>query len=107
MRRSLALLNVASMQTVIVASLLVAQQPQGQPTAQQLAQQAATRQDHQRMMELLKITSLRPGADDRNAEAPNAANYDEAKANPYPKLPDPLVLKNGRRVTAAKAWWTL
>ena len=58
------------------------------------------------MMELLKITSLRPGADGRNADAPNAANYDEAKANPYPKLPDPLVLKNGKRVTTAKAWWT-
>jgi hypothetical protein len=32
-------------------------------------------------------------------------NYDEAKANPYP-LPDPLVLKNGERVTDAGAWWT-
>ena len=111
MKRSLALLNIASMLTVIVASRHLAQQPPGQPTAQQLAQQgaaqqAATQQDHQRMMELLKITSLRPGADGRNAEAPNAANYDEAKANPYPKLPEPLMLKNGKRVTTAKAWWT-
>ena len=105
MRRSLALLNIASMLTVIVASLLLAQQPQGQPSPQQLAQQAATQQDHQRMMDLLKITSLRPGADGRNAEAPNAANYDEAKANPYPKLPEPLVLKNGKKVTSAKTWW--
>jgi hypothetical protein len=58
------------------------------------------------MMELLNITSLRPGADGRNPGAPNAANYDEAKANPYPKLPEPLVLKNGKRVTTAKPWWT-
>src|SRR5882724_10004434 len=57
-------------------------------------------------MELLHITTLRPGADGRNPQAPNAANYDEAKANPYPKLPDPLVLKSGRRVTSAKVWWT-
>jgi hypothetical protein len=31
-------------------------------------------------------------------------NYDESKANPYP-LPDPLVLKNGQRVTDAQTWW--
>lgn len=59
------------------------------------------------MMELLNITSLRPGADGRNPQAPNAANYDEAKANPYPKLPELLVLRNGKRVTTAKAWWTM
>ena len=33
-------------------------------------------------------------------------NYDEAKANPY-RLPDPLVLKNGKPVTDAGTWWTL
>src|SRR6185295_14810618 len=62
-------------------------------------------QDHDRLLSLLHITSLRQGADGRNAEAPNAANYDESKANPYPKLPDPLLLRNGKRVTTAKTWW--
>jgi len=62
-------------------------------------------QDHRRLMDLLHITSLRPGADGRNPQAPNAANYDEAKANPHPDLPDPLVLKSGARVTTAKEWW--
>jgi len=57
------------------------------------------------MMDLLRISALRRGADGRNAEAPNAANYDEAKANPFPKLPDPLVLKNGKKVKDAAAWW--
>ncbi|HEV3167325.1 MAG TPA: hypothetical protein VGZ22_25170, partial [Isosphaeraceae bacterium] len=56
-------------------------------------------------MDLLHITALRKGADGRNREAPNAANYDESKANPYPTLPDPLVLKDGRKVTSAKTWW--
>jgi hypothetical protein len=57
-------------------------------------------------MDLLRITSLRRGADgDRNS--PNTANYDEAKANPYPKLPDPLTLKNGKEVKSAKEWWKL
>jgi hypothetical protein len=62
-------------------------------------------QDHQRLMDLLHIKSIRPGADPRNPQAPNAVNYDEAKANPYPDLPDPLVLKNGRKIATAKEWW--
>lgn len=32
-------------------------------------------------------------------------NYDESKANPYPNLPDPLLLKSGQRVTDSAAWW--
>jgi hypothetical protein len=63
-------------------------------------------QDHQRMMELLQIKSLRPGANPNDAKAPNAVNYDESKANPYPSLPDPLVLKNGKRVTSSRVWWS-
>jgi hypothetical protein len=62
-------------------------------------------QDHQRMMDLLGIKELRPGRDGYRKDLPNSANYDEAKANPYPQLPDPLVLNNGKRVTTAKMWW--
>jgi len=62
-------------------------------------------QDHQNMMDQLHIKSLRPGADGNNPNAPNAANYDEAKANPYPILPDPLIMNNGKRITTAKQWW--
>lgn len=57
-------------------------------------------EDHRRMMDLLHITTLRPGTNGNNPQAPNAANYDESKANPYPHLPDPLVLNNGRRERA-------
>lgn len=64
-----------------------------------------TEEDHKRTMGLLGIESLRRGADGRNPNAPNAANYDESKANPYPELPDPLVLKDGKRVTSARMWW--
>jgi hypothetical protein len=56
-------------------------------------------------MALLHITELRGGADGRNPQAPNAANYDESKANPYPKLPDPLILNNGHKVTKPAQWW--
>jgi putative membrane-bound dehydrogenase-like protein len=61
-------------------------------------------QDHKLMMELLKIKELRRGADGNNPRAANAANYDEAKANPYPKLPDPLVTRDGKKVTSAELW---
>ena len=49
-----------------------------------------TEQDHQRMMDLLGIVSLRPGVNGMDPNAPDAANYDETKANPYPVLPEPL-----------------
>ncbi len=69
------------------------------------ATQAASQADRQKMMDLLHITSLRNGANGNDKQAPNYANYDESKANPYPALPDPLVMKNGKKVTTAKMWW--
>jgi hypothetical protein len=62
-------------------------------------------EDHQKMMDLLHITSIRRGADGNNKQSPYYANYDEAKANPFPNLPEPLVLKNGQKVTTAQMWW--
>jgi hypothetical protein len=62
-------------------------------------------QDHQMMLDLLHITSLRRGADGNNPQSPNYQNTDESKANPYPNLPDPLVEKNGQKVTTPAMWW--
>lgn len=60
-------------------------------------------QDHRNMMQQLGITRLRPGrSPDQNS--PNAANFDEAKANPYPELPDVLKTANGDRVTTPEQW---
>ena len=61
-------------------------------------------QDHQNMMDQLGIQALRPGPSG-NPDAPNHANYDESKANPYPNLPDPLTLNDGQKVTTAQMWW--
>jgi lysophospholipase L1-like esterase len=61
-------------------------------------------EDHRNMMEQLGIKALRPGPSG-NEKAPNHANYDESLANPFPNLPDPLTLKNGRRVTTPEMWW--
>lgn len=64
-----------------------------------------TEEDYKIMKQQLGIDSIRQGANGNDPKAPNAANYDESKANPYPVLPDPLVLKNGKKVTDAKMWW--
>ena len=40
-----------------------------------------------------------------DAKAANATNYDQSKANVYPNIPDPLLLKNGRRCDVAGEWW--
>ena len=61
-------------------------------------------EDHQNMMDQLGIKALRPGPNG-NENAPNHANYDESKANPFPDLPDALTLKNGKKVTTAEIWW--
>jgi hypothetical protein len=61
-------------------------------------------QDQQNMMAQLGIQELRPGPNG-SENAPNHANYDEALANPYPDLPDPLRLDDGHKVTSAKLWW--
>ena len=61
-------------------------------------------QDHDDMMRQLGITALRPGPSG-DEKAPNHANYDPALANPYPDLPDPLTLKDGKKVTTPEAWW--
>jgi hypothetical protein len=63
-------------------------------------------EDHQKMVERLGIKDLRRGADGRNPQAPNYQNTDEAKANPWPNLPDPLVAKDGTKVTTPELWWS-
>jgi hypothetical protein len=93
-----------SIQIPLAAALLVviaAPAADDPPPVQMTAQE-----DLQRLMGLLNIKELRRGANGSNREAPNYANYDESKANPFPALPDPLVLKSGKRVTSAKMWWS-
>jgi hypothetical protein len=98
---------------VTLSTVLGAQQPGSAPAAP--AQGAgrggvnpnaeATAADHRDMMRQLGITALRPGPSG-NEQAPNAANYDESKANPFPNLPDVLTLRNGTKVTTPALWWT-
>ena len=66
--------------------------------------QLTAQQDHKRMMELLGIKELRRGPSG-NPKAPDAANFDEAKAKQDLQLPDPLICKDGTKVTTADQWW--
>jgi len=83
---------------LIAVTTIVAQQPD--------LKVWTTAEDHQNMMQQLGITKLRPGPNgNAPAGAPNAANNDESKANPFPDLPEVLTLKNGRKVTTPDMWW--
>jgi hypothetical protein len=63
--------------------------------------QMAREEDHARTMKQLGIAAM-----PRGAASASIQTYDESKANPYPRLPDPLVLKNGRTVTTVEMWRT-
>jgi (4-O-methyl)-D-glucuronate---lignin esterase len=67
--------------------------------------QAAEEKDRQYMLDMLGIKELRPPASYSHADSPYAANYDEAKANVYSSVPDPLALNDGKPVTTPKVWW--
>ena len=71
------------------------QAPPAQPSPVQIANQ----KERQRIMDQLKISAIPPGA-----VSSSPATYNEAEANPYPNLPDPLTLKNGQKVTTAAMW---
>jgi len=90
---------------VVVASLLVlaASGPLAAQSASSTEWTAA--EDHAHMLALLGIRALRPGPS-ADASAPNGANYDEAKANPYPILPDVLTSRSGAKVTTPAVWWS-
>jgi hypothetical protein len=90
----------------LLCTLAVSAGAQQTKSADPAPLQLTAQQDHKLMMEALKIEKLRRGADGMNRNSPNAANYDESKANVYPNLPDALALKNGEKVTTAEQWWS-
>ena len=51
-----------------------------------------TQQDHQNMLDQLGIIKLRPGRSS-NEDSPNAANYDESKANQATYVHDQSLLQ--------------
>ena len=93
---SLALITVVAGQT---------QAPAAPPTApDRAAITAASMAERDRELKLLGITTMQPPATAYDIGKPGNANYDEAKANPYPKLPDVLTMNDGTKVTTPAQW---
>jgi len=63
----------------------------------------AAEADRRAMLDRLGIASTRPGADGFDRDAPNAANYDEARAG-TPALPELLRFADGAPVRTAEEW---
>ena len=93
----------AILATLLIIVAMPASAQDAKPTGPAPLQLTA-QQDHKRMMEALGIKSLREGANGRNRNAPNAANYEESKVNVF-TLPDPLVCSDGTTVTTPEQWW--
>src|SRR5436190_1398475 len=88
----------------LTCPVAIAADPPVDPAAPPKPVTMSTQEDHRQMLGQLGITKLRPGPNG-NESAPNHANYDEEKANPFPKLPEALVLRDGLPVKTADDWW--
>jgi hypothetical protein len=96
---------IASGLVILLALSSASAQDESSAAAKTAPAKFTTQEDHRNMMEQLGITKLRPGPSGQ-PNAPNAANYDESRANPFPDLPEVLRLKNGEPVTSAEIWWS-
>src|SRR5687767_7625665 len=86
---------------VALAVAPAAQAPPDGAARERLARLTAA--DYAEMQQQLGITAMRPGPSG-NPSAPNFANTDESKANPYTSIPDPLVFASGAPVRSARQW---
>lgn len=64
-------------------------------------------QGRQIMLDQLRIPAekMRRGPSGMNPKAPDYQNTDEAKANPWPHLPELMVTKSRKKVETPEAWW--
>jgi hypothetical protein len=94
---------------ILMAATVAAQSPAAmQPQASGPALVTMTaQQDRQNMLDQLKIPAsvMRRGPDGMNRNSPNYQNTDEAKANPWPNLPEMMVTKARKPVTTPEIWW--
>lgn len=96
--------SCAAISMALISAFPAIAQPDGETADANKPVVFTARQDHQNMLEQLGFTRLRPGRSS-NADSPNAANYDEAKANPYPELPELLKTTTGEKVDTSETWW--
>ncbi len=98
---SLAFTSLALISTVVAQT----QAPAAPPAApDRAAITAASAAERDRELKLLGIAAMQPGATAYDIGKPGNANYDESKANPYPKLPGLLTMNDGTKVTTPAQW---
>jgi lysophospholipase L1-like esterase len=78
-------------------------------TAQPAPMTLTAQQDRQLMLDQLKIpaAAMRRGPSGMNPRAPDFQNTDEAKANPWPHLPELMVTKGRKPVDTPELWWSV
>lgn len=92
---------IVALTTLIVLPALAAQMPSPEERARIDAASAAERD---REVKLLGIAAMQPGVTAYDIGKPGNANYDESKANPYPRLPDAFTLNDGTKVKTKAQW---
>ncbi len=60
--------------------------------------------EREREMKLLGVAPMQPSMTAYDIGKPGNVNYDEAKANPFSKLPDLMTLNNGAKVKTPVQW---
>jgi len=88
---------------LFLAAAASAQSPAPTPD-ERAAIAAASAAERSREMTVLGIAELQPPSTAYDIGKPGNANYDEARANPYPGLPPLLVLKDGTAVRTTAQW---
>ena len=73
------------------------------PSPEQQAMNDANTNELMREMKLARVNELRTPLNATRPDLPDFANYDEAKANPYP-LPDVMTLNSGKPVKTLADW---
>jgi lysophospholipase L1-like esterase len=83
--------------------------PPGSRPAQPAPMTLTAQQDRQIMLDQLKIPAgmMRRGPSGWDPKAPDYQNTDEAKANPWPHLPEMLVTKGRKPVDTPELWWNV
>src|SRR3984957_3419425 len=91
--------------TLITAMVAQTQSPAAPPAAPyRAAITAASAAEPPPEVKLLGIPPLQPPATAYDIGKPGNANYDESKANPYPKLPALLRINDGTPVKTPAQW---
>ena len=93
-----------AMLLLFVPALMAAQTPATPTVNDRAAIAAASAAERDRELKLLGISAMQPGVTAYDIGKPGNANFDEALANPYPRLPDVLIMNDGKPVKTAAQW---